>query len=201
MNHFIENLKGAIHQYWKKQQEEYFRRDFLDHLLARRYYKKKHAWYEKTYWEWYTGNDIFRPNGIIWENKEHLFTKAHIVMENINADGHIIDFWCGNGLLLKVIQDRSPFKLTPHGVDFLSKSIEQAHQYFPENRRNFSDQNILDYQFDTVFRYILCSPWYLRKKDLYGFLHRCFSFLETGWKIIFLAPQIHSINFKIEWIL
>lgn len=187
MNRFIEKLEKIIHQYWRNEREHQSHSNFLDRILARRYYKKKHAWYEKTYWEWYTGNDIFRPNGIMGDNKEHLFTKAHIVLEHINADGNIMDFWCGNGLLLKVIQEKSNFKLTPHWVDFLGKSINQAREHFPENQDNFLEQNIIDYESATLFRYILSSPWYIRKRDFKNFLERCIFSLEEGWKILFFS--------------
>ena len=196
MQMVVKKLPSCLKSFWQTHAEKHFSRGFFDRIHAKFYYRKKHSWYERTYWKWYDDNDYYRPNGILSEGKEHLFIKERIVLEHIDSDGKILDLWCGNGLLLKLIQKKSPFPLTPYGIDFLEKSILQAKTLFQEYRENFQVKNIAEFQSENTFNYILLAPGYVRLNDFETTIKYCISRLTSRWKLFIISPDDTIAEFQ-----
>lgn len=152
--------------------------------LRRYHYWERKGWYEKHYWKNGDITDFYRPNGVEKDDQKHLYLKMRIVLLNIKMDGNILDLWCGNGLLLRMVTKKSPYHLVPFGVDFLGKSIKQAKKLFPECPENFVENNIADFATERKFRYIIVALGYVRHEELGYFLEKCVSLLEKNGKII-----------------
>jgi 2-polyprenyl-3-methyl-5-hydroxy-6-metoxy-1,4-benzoquinol methylase len=83
---------------------------------------------------------------------------------------------------------KSPFRLTPYGVDFLKKSILQAKKLFPQYQENFIEKNIINFHTDTLFDYIIISLGYERYADTEIFMRSCISHLTPKGNLIIINP-------------
>lgn len=142
--------------------------------------------------------NLFIPNGI--KDLRTLLKKSAYLLKIIKTDGKIIDFGCGNGMMLKFIVLHTKYKLIPYGVDFLPESIKQAKtKIFPEFKKNFECMNIHDYDFaQGAFHYILTNPAYLYEDDWNRFYKKCMRNLNYGGHLILYIPpgDFQEFNFK-----
>lgn len=153
------------------------------------YYERIKDLFEKKYWSTPPRN-IYIPNG--YSHIKPLKQKASYIRPLITRSGRIIDMGCGNGLLLKLLVSNSIHKLTPHGVDILEQSIEQAKNIiFPTHKKNFSAGNINDHVFKKKFDYILISPVFVADEDFKTYFKKCYSSLALkGVLIVYVDPDV-----------
>lgn len=143
--------------------------------------------YRKRYYP--EGRDnLYAPNGI--KDLRTLVKKYAYLLKLIKRDGKIIDFGCGNGMMLKFLVMNARCRLVPYGVDFLKESVRQAKTVvFPEYKENFVCMNIADYDFrGASFDYILTNPDYLFEGDWGRFYTACLEHLKSGGLMILSVP-------------
>ncbi len=143
--------------------------------------------YRKRYYPEGSGN-LYAPNGI--KDLRTLVKKYAYLLKIIKKDGSIIDFGCGNGMMLKFLVMNARCRLVPYGVDFLKESVRQAKTViFPEYKENFFCMNIADYNFrGASFDYILTNPDYLLEGDWGRFYAACLAHLNSGGIMILSVP-------------
>lgn len=73
-----------------------------------------------------------------WED-ERAFLSA-----TINQDGTMLDAGCANGFLLRCLQEWSPHRIEPYGIDADGGRIAQAKQLFPEQQDHFVFLDLLN---------------------------------------------------------
>lgn len=160
------------------------------------YFHRRKSYRKKYYPEGH--QNLYIPNGI--KDFRTLLRKYFYLLNIIENNGKIIDFGCGNGMMLKFVVQNTECKLIPFGVDFLPESIKQAKtKIFPEFKENFVCMNIIDYDFsDNNFNYILIDPAYLFEDDWNYFYEKCMNNLNKGGHIIlYISPdEFLEFNFK-----
>lgn len=67
-----------------------------------------------------------------WENERKFIVQA------IDRDGTILDIGCANGFFLRCLQEWSPHKLVPYGIDTENFSIREAQELFSSYQNNFA---------------------------------------------------------------
>jgi SAM-dependent methyltransferase len=151
------------------------------------YYIKRKKWFEENYW-FTSHNNLFIPNGV--RNEFSLQAKLKILFNLIKKDGKIIDLGCGNGLLLKLLIIKSKQKLIPYGIDFLDKSIQQAKgKVLPKYKDNFNVSNVIEYDLNECFDYIITDPEYVSDEDIEYYYEKCFNALTKNGILIFFLPE------------
>ena len=119
------------------------------------------------YWEMYFGNSgkrsPFWTNGFL-ELPEKIYSKF---LPFIGRSGNIVDFGCGNGMLLRFLKERSRFRLVPFGIDFQEEAIWEAQEVIlSEYRENFRVGNIAELDFQrNLFDFALLDPYHLSDAD------------------------------------
>lgn len=76
-----------------------------------------------------------------WENRRQFIGEA------FTEAGSVFDIGCGNGFLLRSLQEWSGVLLTPYGIDINSTLISEAKELFPEHSAYF-----LVYGIDDLFK-------------------------------------------------
>lgn len=141
--------------------------------------------------------NLFIPNGI--KDLRALHKKYAYLLTIIKSGGKIIDFGCGNGMMLKFVVMNAKRALIPYGVDWLSESIKQAKKtIFSEFKKNFVCMNIRDYDFSSgAFQYIVTNPAYLLENDWNSFYETCMKNLNDGGHLILTIPpgDFQEFNF------
>ena len=91
-----------------------------------------------------------------WETNRIFISKA------IDKPGTILDVGCGNGFLLKCLEEWSGYSLTPYGIDVDAAFIRQAKEYRSEYAANFKVANVyaVPYWYHLGLRL-----WYFKKFD------------------------------------
>lgn len=133
------------------------------------YYNKQHNFYSS----YYKGKAIYERNGF----DEYPIVEYSMFVNAIESLPEktikVIDIGCGNALLLKHIIQKTHKKVTPYGVDFLSKSIIEAERdILPKFADNFLCINAIDFVFLRSFDVVLFDPSILRKEDRNEFFQR-----------------------------
>lgn len=98
-----------------------------------------------------------------WKKMRFFITKA------INKNGNILDIGCGNGFLLRCLQEWSNHKLEPYGIDIDQKLIKQVKELFPSQAKNFIVKELKEelkdlaelpkYGFPTKYDFIYWNVW------------------------------------------
>ena len=93
------------------------------------------------------GCSVVGANYEIWKSMRYLITKV------INKDGTLLDMGCGNGFLLRCLQEWSEYNLEPYGVDMDFRYIKQAKELFKLKADNFLFLNYWDLDLTTISKY------------------------------------------------
>ncbi len=89
-----------------------------------------------------------------WEQRKAFIASA------THKDGSFLDIGCGNGFLIKCLQEWSEHTLIPYGIDINTQYVEIAKELFPKHQQNFTVLDInnisnltknLPGQYDFVF--------------------------------------------------
>ena len=88
-------------------------------------------------------NDPIRIRGILNNcsfggTYERWVKRKKFISDAIKQSGTFLDIGCGNGFLIRCLQEWSNFELIPFGVDIDKNYILKAKEMFPENANNFS---------------------------------------------------------------
>lgn len=67
-----------------------------------------------------------------WEKRKAFIASA------INKNGSFLDIGCGNGFLLRCLQEWSQHNIIPFGIDVNEAMIDDAKELFPDNTDNFA---------------------------------------------------------------
>ncbi len=138
------------------------------------HYERRRAWYHHQYWSASEAPAESSRNGFADYPSATYDRFAAIVRERARADEiALLDLGCGTGLLLKHIRDRVPFRVVPHGVDFLEEAIREARRvHHPEYAENFVVGNIKDHGIEPGrFDIVLLDPSLLATDDFPPLLH------------------------------
>lgn len=152
----------------------------------------------KMYWKDNDGTDIFLPNGF-HGNPGKIYS---YFCEQITHDGKVLDLGCGNGLMLRYLMARTPFKLIPYGVDLLKPSIRQAREVIhPKYKKHFIQGNIIDYKYrNAPFDFIFVSPRDICPTDMSQFIQDVVSACSNGGRLIFYAYQDVLRAYGYSWV-
>lgn len=93
------------------------------------------------------GCSVFGANYKDWKSMRHIIVNA------INKDGTFLDVGCGNGFLLRCLQEWSDYKLEPYGVDRNPEYIKQAKELFSSKSNNFLLLNFWDWDLTEIPKY------------------------------------------------
>lgn len=140
----------------------------MKQIKVKLYYQTRYDFYRSNYW-FTDHDDIFLPNGFTKLPIEIYSHFLEIINSRVNTNHcKILDLCCGNGLLLKFLSEHSDFIITPFGVDFQEKSINQAQTIIhKEFRENFKCENATNYNFNNnSFDIILIDPYHFQSADL-----------------------------------
>lgn len=95
-------------------------------------------------------DQILAANGFVLSNGtsplEAWFNARHFLSVLIRSSGSILDVGCGNGFLLKSLQEWVPHKLVPYGIDIEDKLLKQAISSFPSQKHHFQLMDIKNIQ-------------------------------------------------------
>lgn len=95
-------------------------------------------------------DQILAANGFVLSNgirpSEAWFNARHFLSSLICNGGSIIDVGCGNGFLLKSLQEWVPHELIPYGIDIDEKLLKQAKSFFPSQADHFRLMDIKNIQ-------------------------------------------------------
>ncbi|MEZ5082183.1 MAG: class I SAM-dependent methyltransferase [Bacteroidales bacterium] len=152
---------------------------------------------KKHFFETYY-NDV-SINHCGWYNTNDQFKTYDAFLSLIDKSGNIIDLGCGNGMLLKYLIDNSSFKLIPHGVDFLIKSVNEAKLSFPKFSDNFSAENVFNFRSaNKKFNYVLTSLSYVHFDHMHQYFLNCKELLNANGRLILYeydgSPYLKSIK-------
>ena len=151
------------------------------------WYSTQVDWFRSQYYksECPEENSLLQHNGWFGLTERH-HPGASVFSNAIDRGGTIIDFGCGNGLLLRSLLKRTRHELIPFGVDFLAESIHEAQtMVLPQFKQNFSATNIAHFNFEgREYNYILICPAYLYPESAFRFLSKCLQHLAPGGKLI-----------------
>ena len=84
----------------------------------------------------FAGSSFGAPDLSGWEGNRKFIAQA------INQSGTILDIGCGNGFLLRCLQEWQDHSLTPYGIDTNENFITQAKLVFPNQAQNFTTLSI-----------------------------------------------------------
>ncbi len=148
-----------------------------------RFYEERKRRLRNKYWEGNDGSDLLRPNGFDTYPAEIY----NLFLSLIHHGGKVIDLGCGNGLMLRHLVTRSPYRLEPYGVDFLEESIEQARRLvLPEYADNFTVANIADLDLgEKTYDFIFFDPYSIHPRHLGEVVERLVRACRPGGRIIF----------------
>ena len=152
-------------------------------MVRRDWYEKRKKRLWKMYWEGNDGTDILRPNGF----REYPAEIYDLFLSLVDHDGKVLDLGCGNGLMLRHLITRSPYKLVPYGVDFLEESIRQAKELvLPEFADNFWVANVAEVELEPgSFDFIFFDPYHVHPDDRADVVVRVIRACRPGGKVIF----------------
>lgn len=161
------------------------------------YYQMKYDWYLKTYWENNDETNIHRPNGFT----NYPTSVYNAFCEQIDKNGEVIDFGCGNGLMLKHLMNYSGYQLIPYGLDFLEPSIKQAKEIIhPQYKDNFIVKNMVEYSLkDKSFDFIFCPLSHVSPKDRLKFLNEMKGACREKGRIIFYEFPDNLRALELNW--
>lgn len=153
------------------------------------FYEEKKLYFQEIYWEKAKG-DILAVNGL-QNGTQDLETKGEVLLREITRGGKILDLWCGNGLLLKILIKKSPYTFIPFWVDFLEESIFQAQKKIhPEFQNNFFIENVVFWETQQSFDYIILDPETARDRDIETLYIKYKKILSAHGKMIwFITPD------------
>lgn len=155
------------------------------------YYQKQHDFYTS----YYKGKTIFERNGF----DEYPIGEYSMFVQAIDflPDNYLksIDIGCGNALLLKHVIEKTHKRIIPYGIDFLSKSINEAKSsVLPEFANNFLCINAANYFFPNSFDLVLFDPSILRKDDCDVFFQRIIESNSHYCIIYTYSDAIRALN-------
>lgn len=132
------------------------------------FYKNQFDFYKSKYWKT-NHNDFVIPNGFTNYPLETYNYFSNILNNKVQvANCKLLDICCGNGLLLKHLMDTCNFEIIPFGIDFQTKSINQAKsKIHKEHKDNFITQNAKFFDFTKkIYDIILFDPYHFTDTDL-----------------------------------
>ena len=123
------------------------------------------------YWE----KDIYSPNGIDRYGMNDMISKVNLLLLEIKSGYHILDLWCWNGLLLKILWQHTQWDIIPYGIDTIEESILQAKNIIhPQFQDNFIHGYMMDFPFENYnkFDLIIFDPGMLLDKEILIFFQK-----------------------------
>jgi len=162
---------------------------------------------------------LLRGSGAHNTNLTHWKKMRCFIVKAINKDGSILDVGCGNGFLLKCLQEWSRFSLEPYGLDCIPEFIEQAKRLFPLQAQNFaiadvdllrSPDDFLRFNLPRQYKFIywnIWDNWLFEKQEQVIFLKLLFKALNNQGRLILgfyesnnhKRETIKTIEFKLNW--
>lgn len=100
-----------------------------------------------------------------WEQRREFLAAA------VNASGTFFDVGCGNGFLLRCLQEWSLESILPFGIDIDADRIQQARELFPQHSKNFEALGLHDLgarypaRYPGRFDFVYCSLWHHQSHD------------------------------------
>lgn len=100
-----------------------------------------------------------------WEKRKSFIAEA------THKNGTFLDIGCGNGFLLRCLQEWSEQQITPFGIDISSQFVTKAKHLFPHQSENFivldaGRINEIQLYLPTAFDYVyFSSNWINRSID------------------------------------
>lgn len=112
---------------------------------------QRSAWVDK-YGRYFGTNGYLKPPWRIYD----------VFLGAIRRPGSIVEFGCGNGLLLRYVADLADFELSAYGFDLREFAIREAQQkVFPERANCFTVADMRQtLPFNQGFDYVLVNPLY-----------------------------------------
>ncbi len=86
-------------------------------------------------------------------NYENWKSMRRVIAKSINKNGTILDVGCGNGFLLRCLQEWSNYDLEPYGIDRNIDYIRLAKELFSSKSDNFVLLNFLDNDLTDMSKY------------------------------------------------
>jgi SAM-dependent methyltransferase len=125
---------------------------------------------------------------------EFWFHSRRFIADLIDHSGTIFDLGCGNGFLLRCLQEWSAHKLVPYGVDINAPLIEEARDLFPAQANHFFEfdalklpqmDKLLDLppNYDFVF-WAVWDNWKFERQQEIDMVRALETMVKSGGKLI-----------------
>ena len=145
-------------------------------------------------------HDFNSPEAAHWKGREKTWLRFKILTEIDNLNNRVIlDFGCGNGLLLDFLKERN-IHCEYYGWDISEKMIEVARKRHPEAKfrvSNIFEDDLSDY--NNFFDYIVVSGLFYIKVDAEPEVHEAWlkAILSKLWA---LCKKGIAVNFMTEYV-